>query len=118
MLNLTAVVKASSVVLTWSPPQEPNGVIIAYEVSYSVNNNSTTINTTGINTMLVIEVQPSTTVAHISVLAYTSIGPGNASIHRDVSILQQNIMQSKYHRFSSLILESSIDHLLDKQRLH
>ena len=27
----------ASIVLTWSAPQEPNGVLISYEVTYRVN---------------------------------------------------------------------------------
>ncbi len=49
--NLTAEPRFTSIVLTWSPPQDSNGVIIAYGVTYRVNDNSiiatnTTVNST------------------------------------------------------------------------
>ena len=83
--NLTAEPKFTSIVLTWVPPQEPNGVIIAYEVTYRVNgSNITTINTTDTTTTITIELALDTRVSDISVRAFTSIGPGNATIHHDV----------------------------------
>ncbi len=82
--NFTTELMFTSVLLTWSPPQEPNGVIIAYEVTYSVNSSELSIiNTT--NTTHILRLALSTNVSNISVRAYTSVGPGNTSIHRDVS---------------------------------
>ena len=85
ILNLMVVARFTSIVLTWSPPQDPNGVIIAYQITYQVNDNLTTINTTDISTMLSIELALNITVSDISLRAYTSVGPGNAVMHRDVS---------------------------------
>ncbi len=88
--SLTAEPRLTSIVFTWSPPQEPNGVIIAYEVTYRVNDtNSTTINTTDISTTHTLELALNTRVSGISVRAYTSVGPGNATMHHDVSTPQQ-----------------------------
>ena len=90
MLNFTAKPRFTSIVLTWCAPQDPNGVIIAYEVTYTVNGtNTTTINTTDISTQLIIDLAPSTELSDISVRAYTSIGPGNVVIHPNVSTPQQ-----------------------------
>ena len=37
----------TSVVLTWSPPQEPNGLIIAYQVTYRIGDSRlVSVNTT------------------------------------------------------------------------
>ncbi len=75
----------TSVVLTWSPPREPNGVIIAYEVTYSVNSSEPSIvNTTDVTTTLVLRLAQSTKVSNISVRAYTSVGPGNFLITLNV----------------------------------
>ena len=86
--SLMAEPRFTSIVITWHPPQDPNGVIIAYEVTYRVNDsNPTTINTTDISTTHILELALNTRVSGISVRAYTSIGPGN--VHLDVSTPQQ-----------------------------
>ena len=83
--NLTVQPKFTSIDLTWSAPQEPNGVIISYEVTYRVTgSNLNTTNTTDLNTTFSISsLTPQTTVSNISVSAYTSIGPGEAVIVAD-----------------------------------
>ena len=70
----------TSIVLTWSAPQEPNGVIISYEVTYRVNDgNPVTSNTTALNTTFTISsLSPGTSISNISVSAYTSVGRGEA----------------------------------------
>ena len=80
--DLTALPKFTSIDLTWNAPQEPNGVIISYEVTYRVTgSNLVTTNTTDLSTTFSISsLTPQTTVSYISVSAYTSIGPGEASI--------------------------------------
>ena len=76
--NLTGQPKFTSIVLTWSAPQEPNGVIISYEVTYRVSDgNLVTANTTHLSTTFTIpSLTPGTNVTDISVSAYTSIGRG------------------------------------------
>ena len=82
MSDLTALPKFTSIYLTWSAPQEPNGVIISYEVTYRVTgSNLITTNTTDLSTTFSISLlTPQTTVSYILVSAYTSIGRGEASI--------------------------------------
>ncbi len=83
VFNFTAEPILTSVLLTWSPPQEPNGVIIAYEVTYSVNGSKPNImNTT--NTIQILRLALNTEVSNISVRAYTSVGPGDASKYLSV----------------------------------
>ena len=73
--------------MSWSAPQEPNGIILAYEVTYRVNGNRfTTENTTGLSTAVVLELAPSSTVSGISVRAYTKIGPGEFVTAQDVVV--------------------------------
>ena len=71
--------KFTSIVLTWSAPQEPNGVIISYEVTYRVSDgNLVTTNTTDLSTTFTIpSLTPGTTVTDISVSAYTRVGRGD-----------------------------------------
>ena len=78
MSNLTGTPKFTSVVLTWSPPQEPNGVIVSYEVTYTVNGNNTVrVNTSDLSTTFTIpSLTPQTRISAITVTAYTRIGKG------------------------------------------
>ena len=78
--DLTGQPKFTIAVLTWSAPQELNGVIISYEVTYRVSNgNLTRTNTTDLSTTFTISsLTPGTNVTDISVSAYTSIGRGES----------------------------------------
>ena len=78
MSNLSGTPKFTSIVLTWSPPQEHNGVIISYEVTYTVNGNNTVrVNTSDLSTTFTIpSLTPQTRVSDITVTAYTRIGQG------------------------------------------
>ena len=91
MTDLTTLPKFTSIDLTWSAPQEPNGVIISYEVTYRVTgNNVVTTNTTDLSTTFSISsLTPQTTVSDISVSAYTSIGPGEAATIADQTTLEE-----------------------------
>ena len=76
MSNLTGTPKFTSIVLTWSPPQEPNGVIISYEVTYTVNGNNTVRVNTSSTTFTIPLLTPQTRVSAITVTAYTIAGQG------------------------------------------
>ena len=74
--DLTGQPKFTSIVLTWSAPQEPNGVIISYEVTYRVSDgNLVTANTTDLR-FTIPSLTPGTNVTEISVSAYTRVGRG------------------------------------------
>ena len=89
VFNLTAGPKFISVILEWEPPQEPNGIIIAYEVTYRVGSTRITVNTTDLNTREQIsDVPTNTTVSDITVTAYTSVGRGEERAHPDVVTLE------------------------------
>ena len=63
--------------ITWDPPTEPNGVIVNYEVGFTVGTGVLNyINTVDTHYTLT-HVSPDTEVA-LTVRAYTSIGPGNS----------------------------------------
>ena len=78
--DLTGQPKFSSIVLTWSAPQEPNGVIISYEVTYRVSDgnlvNLVITNTTDLR-FTIPSLTPGVNVTEISVSAYTSVGRGD-----------------------------------------
>ena len=79
IFNLNHQPKFTSIVLTWSAPQEPNGVIISYEVTYRVSDgNLVTTNTTDLSTTFTIpSLTSGTNVTEISISAYTSVGRGD-----------------------------------------
>ena len=69
--------KFTSIMLTWSAPQEPNGVIVSYEVTYRVSDgNLVTTNTTDLR-FTIPSLTSGTNVTEISVSAYTSVGRGD-----------------------------------------
>ena len=85
MSDLTAGTEFTSVVLTWSVSQEPNGVITAYEVTYSIDGAVVVDTSTDVTTTFTIpSLPPNTIVSSISVSAYTSIGRGESVSHDDV----------------------------------
>ena len=80
MSDLTGQPKLTSIVLTWTAPQEPNGVIISYEVTYRVSDgNLVTTNTTDLR-FTIPSLTPGTNVTEISVSAYTSVGRGDPAM--------------------------------------
>nr|DBA31022.1 TPA: hypothetical protein GDO54_006937 [Pyxicephalus adspersus] len=70
-------VNATSISLEWSPPLEPNGIIILYEIIYT---NSTVIlsQNTSSTSCTLTDLNPYT-LYRISVRAYTMLGHGNQS---------------------------------------
>ena len=88
--NFAGTPKFTSIVLTWSPPQEPNGVIISYEVTYTVNgNNDFRVNTSDLSTTFTIpSLTPQTRVSAITVTAYTRIGRGEPANLSDQTTLE------------------------------
>ena len=84
--------------MTWDPPRNPNGAIIAYEVTYHINGTGddggsvvVTVNTTDVRTMLTLELAPSIALYDIVVRAYNSIGAGGRMVVNDVIIPAQPI---------------------------
>ena len=78
MLNLANSTRFTSIVLTWNSPDEPNGIIIRYEVTYRISDGNIikTFNT-GLNTAFQISpLETGTRVSDVSVSAYTSVGSG------------------------------------------
>ena len=76
MPDITGQPKFTSIVLTWSAPLEPNGVIISYEVTYrDIDGNLVTTNIIDLSTTFTIpSLTPGTNVTDISVNAFTSVG--------------------------------------------
>ena len=70
--DLSATSGVVQLTISWSPPSEPNGVIIGYEVC----SNSSVSNTNTSATQLTLRDLPPNTIVTYSVRAYTIIGPG------------------------------------------
>ena len=65
--------------LTWSPPQEPRGIVIGYAITYRVNSsNIVRVNTSAVTTtsFTISSLTPQTRVSAITVAAYTIAGQG------------------------------------------
>ena len=90
MSNFAGTPKFTSIELTWSPPKEPNGVIISYEVTYTVNGNNTVrVNTLDMSTTFTIpSLTPQIRVSAITVTAYTRIGRGEPAHLPDHTTLE------------------------------
>ena len=73
--NLTGRSNLTSVLLTWAPPENPNGIIVTYEITYKVNGRNRKVNTTD-TSIFISGLKPNTTISDISVRAYTSVGQG------------------------------------------
>ena len=90
--NILAEIQFTSVVFNWGPvaPEERNGIIIAYELTYTVNgHNAMMVNFTDVSTTIftfTTQLDVNTLVSDISVRAYTSAGPGNAATTSNILI--------------------------------
>ena len=103
--NFTAEAKVITVVFSWDPPSEPNGIITGYELTYRVNGSAPLTNRTDASTtMLSLELDLSTNVTDISVRAFTSVGGGPAATAGDVAIPSAPTPRE------SLILHSAVVH--------
>ncbi len=88
VLNLENNIKLTSIVLTWDPPDEPNGIIIRYEVTYRISDGNIQTLNTGLNTAFIITpLETGTRVFDVSVSAYTSVGRGVPSNSQDLRTL-------------------------------
>ncbi|XP_055482184.1 phosphatidylinositol phosphatase PTPRQ isoform X1 [Psammomys obesus] len=70
-------VSPSEMRLKWSPPEKPNGIIIAYEVLYQ-NADTLFVKNTSTTNIILSDLKPYT-LYNISVRSYTRLGHGNQS---------------------------------------
>lgn len=72
----------TSVTITWGFPEEPNGIITVYRVSYVVNGQREIRRLTNVSQKFTTpQFRPSTNVSNITVAAHTIIGAGPAATH-------------------------------------
>ena len=76
--HLISMLNLNSVVMRWSVPQESNGVVGGYEVTFRINDSEILTNCTSFTNFSILALSPQTRVSNISVSAYTGIGLGEA----------------------------------------
>ena len=72
--SLTATPQSRFVTLSWMAPDTPNGIIIQYEVQYSVN--STSLGNFTDTMMNAVERLSPSTIYTLHIRAYTRVGAG------------------------------------------
>ena len=78
--NLGNKTKFTSIDIMWDAPQNPNGVILRYEIFYTVNDSVPVMfNNTISDTIFTIPRLTPGTRVFVSVSAYTSVGQGEAA---------------------------------------
>ena len=83
--------------LFWEAPQEPNGEIVRYDITYRVNDNELVRTNVEWNTTFTIPKQPlGTRISSISVTAYTRVGPGEPTSLPDVEYPEQGEFQNTF----------------------
>ena len=77
MSNLSVVPGVVEVNISWNPPSEHNGIIIVYEIGFTVGGVVNNINTSYTQLQYTLRDLPPSSLITIVVRAYTVIGPGN-----------------------------------------
>ena len=89
-VSITSSKTFFQIVITWEKPERPNGVIVAYEVSYYQTADAqhvTRMNTTDRATSLTLtNLQPGTELA-FTVRAYTQVGAGETNTIIEVTYI-------------------------------
>ena len=80
------LVSLTSIVISWSPPDAPNGIITMYELTYKLNESSPiTANFTD-HLNFTLDTEANTRITEIMVRAYTVIGPGPYHMTADITL--------------------------------
>ena len=88
--NLIINVTLTSVNLFWSPPEQHNGILTRYEVTYRLYDSNEVINVSSESLSTTIRsLTPETGVVDISVSAYTSAGRGPPVMRPNVVTLNR-----------------------------
>ena len=88
--NLEGIPTLTTVVLTWSPPQQRDRIISSYTVTYRVNGSDPVTKNTDdpdTTTFTIPSLFPQTTISNISVTASNDGGPGPEITLEDVVTL-------------------------------
>ena len=78
--------------LVWGAPQEPNGDVIRYDVTYRIDGGELATTSVDLNTIFAFpELPTGTIISDISVTAYTRVGPGEITNLPDVVIPEKSL---------------------------
>ncbi|MBZ3881915.1 Phosphatidylinositol phosphatase PTPRQ [Sciurus carolinensis] len=94
-------VSASEIRLKWSPPEKPNGIIVAYEVLYKDIDNLLIKNTS--TTSITLRDLKPYTLYNISVRSYTKFGHGNQSS----ALLSIRTSETGLKKYTQYVIEVS-----------
>ena len=89
MNQLNVTPSLTTLQLVWSPPEEPNGVIISYEISYQTESRVMVANTSHLQRQYTVEHLRPWTTLDVSVSAYTRLGKGVPRGAMNVSTLSR-----------------------------
>ena len=91
--------------ILWSPPSEPNGVIIAYEVRSNISAGVFSYTNTSATQHTLRDLPPNTVVT-FSVRAYTIIGPGEYVMtgHATTGCVRECIERACMHNLLPVVL--------------
>ena len=118
MSPLRSKVRFTSIDITWNRPQQPNGIILRYEIIYRVNDSTSPIteNTTNPNDTITFRIPALTlgTRVSVSVSAYTSVGQGPANLTNLVTLSETREFMLKslvlVQNFHSLAMSMELTH--------
>lgn len=85
-------IQSTSIILSWLPPNTPNGIIMQYEVQYNADNETSFVNFTATRMRTVGGLSPSK-VYTLQVRAYTKVGAGPFSNNITVADLPECKLQ-------------------------
>jgi hypothetical protein len=87
--GLTALPQFTFILLTWNPPEDPNGKIAQYEITYRIGRVNPDVDSSGlINSYAISQLQPQTRFEEVTVTAYNDFGKGEVSRLMDISTLE------------------------------
>ena len=86
------IISSTFIIITWEPPQEPNGVLQFYEVSYTPNGGQTSVVDVQNNTTWKLTGLKSYTAYTVKVRAKTMAGFGSYSLPSTVSTLEDGTL--------------------------
>ena len=108
MLNLSNQTKFTFIHLTWAHPANPNGIILGYEIAYTVNGSApVAVNETRTTMYTISHLTPQTRV-FVLVRAYTSVGPGEPSNPINLTTLSLYGMPCEFYSFKSMPIKLAI----------
>ncbi len=87
--NLMYESRFFSVILSWDIPDSLNGILLYYNVKYTVNETNRKLETVKFNTFSISNLYPNTSITNVSVFATNQEGDGEPVILEITSTLEK-----------------------------